>query len=228
MGHAHGACWPQQHPAARATSTNAFECPLSRVSRAHRCRALVQELETCCPIIDKIYNSPGSVSEWAISGAGGDMALPGAVECQGLHRDSAPPDMGLEIGGESFQRRSSHARSMGMSNYIEALLKDLRDGDEHTQGADMSLYTMRALSEMMHPSGTINFLLTDSTWENGPIRTILGSHCNVQQPPKTDEEPEWMRLSTLVGAPGRSHTYPLYVRLVAWIDMLLLPVMSSW
>ena len=24
-----------------------------------------------------------------------------------------------------------------------------------------------------------------STWENGPIRTILGSHCNVQQPPKT-------------------------------------------
>ena len=30
---------------------------------------------------------------------------------------------------------------------------------------EMSLYTMRALSEMMHPSGTINFLMTDSTWE---------------------------------------------------------------
>ena len=95
----------------------------------------------------------------------------------------------------------------------------------------MSLYTMRALSEMMHPSGTINFLMTDSPWEkcaslppplpslclgqdarlsvslslhSGPIRTILGSHCNVQQPPKTDEEPEWMRLSTLVGAPAGS------------------------
>jgi hypothetical protein len=27
---------------------------------------ILQELETCCPIIDKIYNSPASESEWAI------------------------------------------------------------------------------------------------------------------------------------------------------------------
>lgn len=183
------------------------------VSDAHHCCGRVQELETCCPIIDKIYNSPGSDSEWAISGAGGDMALPGAVECQSLHRDSAPPDLGLDIGGKSFKRRSSHARTMDMKNYIEVLLKDLRDSDEHTAGSEMSLYTMRALSETMPPSGTINFLLTDSTWENGPIRTILGSHCNVQQPPKTDEEPEWMRLSTLVGATGNTSARPLAARL---------------
>ena len=55
-----------------------------------------------------------------------------------------------------------------------------------------------------HSARLSNFLMTDSTWENGPIRTILGSHCNVQQPPRTDEEPEWMRLSTLVGAPAGS------------------------
>lgn len=184
--------------------------------------AQMQELETCCPIIDEIYNSPGSQSEWAISGAGGDMALPGAVECQGLHRDSGPPDVGLEIGGTTFQRRSAHARTMKMPSYIEPLLRDLRNSDEGTSGAEMSLYTMRAVSEMMHPTGTINFLLTDSTWENGPIRTILGSHCNVQQPPKTDEEPEWMRLSTLVGAPGGDTiTISFAVQLVRIVPMVV-------
>jgi hypothetical protein len=35
------------------------------------------------------YSAPGW--DWAISGAGGDMALPGAVEYQNLHRDSGPP-----------------------------------------------------------------------------------------------------------------------------------------
>ena len=174
----------------------------SRQMLHHPAWAMLTELDTCCPIIDKIYNNPGEASEWAISGAGGDMALPGAVECQGLHRDAAPPDMGLRIGGKQFERRSAHARSMEMPSYIEPLLKDLRN--EETPAAEMSLYTMRALSEMLHPSGTINFLMTDSSWENGPLRTILGSHCNVQQPPKADEEPEWMRLSTLVGAPAGS------------------------
>ena len=63
----------------------------------------------------------------------------------------------------------------------------------------------------------------DLTWENGPIRQIPGSHTNVQMPPASADEcvpplvfcatcgwlqadvacrPEWMRLSTLVGAPA--------------------------
>ena len=101
----------------------------SRQMLHHPAWAMLTELETCCPIIDKIYNSPngGPHAEWAISGAGGDMALPGAVECQGLHRDSAPPDMGFEIGGKMFERRSAHARNMEMGNYIEPLLADLRE-----------------------------------------------------------------------------------------------------
>ena len=101
---------------------------------------------------------PGDHSDWAISGAGGDMALPGAVEYQGLHRDSAPPDMGFDIGGQMFERRTAHARNMEFPGHIEPLLKDLR---ENKPASELSLYTMRAMSEQMHPSGTINFLMTD-------------------------------------------------------------------
>jgi hypothetical protein len=52
----------------------------SRQMLHHPAWAMLTELETCCPIIDKIYNNPagGAHAEWAISGAGGDMALPGA------------------------------------------------------------------------------------------------------------------------------------------------------
>jgi len=49
---------------------------------------------------------------------------------------------------------------------------------------------------------TINFLLSDMTWENGPIRQIPGTHAAQGSPPPPADEPEWMRLSTLVGAPA--------------------------
>ena len=38
------------------------------------------------------------------------------------------------------------------------------------------------------------------TWENGPIRQIPGTHATQGSPPTPADEPEWMRLSTLVGA----------------------------
>ena len=40
-----------------------------------------------------------------------------------------------------------------------------------------------------------------------PIRQIPGTHTNVQLPPLTGEEPEWMRLSTVVGAPAGSGVF---------------------
>ena len=49
---------------------------------------------------------------------------------------------------------------------------------------------------------TINFLMSDLTWENGPIRQIAGTQAQVASPPTPQDEPEWMRLSTLVGAPA--------------------------
>ena len=56
--------------------------------------------------------------------------------------------------------------------------------------------------EMTPPTVTINFLMADLTWENGPIRQIPGTHTAQQPPPITDDEPDWMRHSTLVGAPA--------------------------
>ncbi len=49
---------------------------------------------------------------------------------------------------------------------------------------------------------TINFLMSDLTWENGPIRQIPGTQGRPGNPPSQADEPEWMRLSTLVGAPA--------------------------
>ena len=76
-----------------------------------------------------------------------------------------------------LQRRLEKARSMG----IEGI-----DGP-------LDLETKRLIAGEIPPSGTINFLLNDMTWENGPIRQIAGSHLSVANPPTPDEEPEWMR-----------------------------------
>jgi len=148
--------------------------------------ASMVDLPTITPIITKIYGSP----DYAITGAGGDLCLPGAIEYQHLHRDGPPRGEG-RIGGELLQRRLRHADHMGIK----------------TQGRkpeELSLNTLRRVSESLPASGTINFLMVDSTWENGPIRQIPGTHANVQLPPSSEEEPEWMRLSTLVGAPAGS------------------------
>jgi hypothetical protein len=47
---------------------------------------------------------------------------------------------------------------------------------------------------------TINVMMCDRTWENGPIRHIPGAQAPVGGPPAQADEPEWMRFSTLVGA----------------------------
>jgi hypothetical protein len=49
---------------------------------------------------------------------------------------------------------------------------------------------------------TINFLMSDLTAENGPIRQIPGTQVRPGSPPTQADEPDWMRLSTLVGAPA--------------------------
>mmetsp|Transcript_16701 Transcript_16701/g.47620 ORF Transcript_16701/g.47620 Transcript_16701/m.47620 type:complete len:449 (-) Transcript_16701:142-1488(-) len=148
--------------------------------------ASMVDLPTITPIITKIYGSP----DYAINGAGGDLCLPGAIEYQHLHRDGPPFGEG-EFRGKLLQRRLDHAQRMGID------LKGKKAGE-------LSLNRMRAVSESLPASGTINFLMVDSTWENGPIRQIPGTHANVQIPPSSAEEPEWMRLSTLVGAPAGS------------------------
>ena len=55
--------------------------------------------------------------------------------------------------------------------------------------------------ERTPPVVTINFPMSDLTHANGPVRQIPGSHTSQQPAPSPQHEPEWMRLSTLVGAP---------------------------
>jgi hypothetical protein len=68
------------------------------------------------------------------------------------------------------------------------------------QHGEPDLLSKRLIMEMTPGYITINFLMSDLSWENGPIRQIPGTHITRQLPPTPQEEPEWMRLSTLVGA----------------------------
>ena len=140
--------------------------------------AAMIDLPTTTPILKSLF---GGDDYWVI-GAGGDLCLPGAIEYQTLHSDARerfdlPPD------------RLAHARRMGI---------------EPRTGADGALEdrTRTLIYERTPPRVTINFLMSDLTFENGPIRQIPGTHVRPGSPPTQADEPEWMRLSTLVGAPA--------------------------
>ena len=72
------------------------------------------------------------------------------------------------------------------------------DGDSETN--ELTDKTRHLILEKMAPLITINFAMSDLTWENGPIRQIAGTHGLKQSPPQIDNEPDWMRYSTCVGA----------------------------
>ena len=52
------------------------------------------------------------------------------------------------------------------------------------------------------PVVTINFQMCDTDPTNGPIRQIPGTHHTHEPIPKMDEEPPWMKLSTVCPAPA--------------------------
>jgi hypothetical protein len=116
------------------------------------------------------------------------VCLPGAIEYQHLHADTK----------DSFELsagRLGHAERIGIT-----LKRDAHTGE-------LDLPTQRLIVERTAPHVTINFVLAELTWENGPIRQIAGSHGMQGSPPLPEEEPEWMRLSTLVGAPAGSAVF---------------------
>jgi len=136
------------------------------------------DLPTTTPILSRIF---GTDKYWVV-GAGGDLCLPGAIEYQALHVDGER---------ESYQipeARLRQARKLGI---------ELRGRD-----GELDQSTRQIIIERTPPMITINFLMTDLTWENGPIRQIPGTQGRVAKPPSAAEEPEWMRLNTLVGAPA--------------------------
>jgi hypothetical protein len=138
------------------------------------------DLPTTTPILRKIFGT----EEYWVFGAGGDLCLPGAIEYQALHMDGTP---------ESFQlpkERIRQAQQMGIE------LRTVKETGE------LDPRTHQLIVERTPNRVTINFLMSDLTWENGPIRQIPGTQARAGSPPSPAEEPEWMRLSTLVGAPA--------------------------
>lgn len=140
--------------------------------------ASMVDLPTTTPILTALF---GGDDYW-VQGAGGDLCLPGAIEYQTLHADRR----------ETFELppgRLEQARRMGIE------LREAPDG-----GLDDR--TRHLLFQRTPPRVTINFLMSDLTAENGPIRHIPGTQTRPESPPSQADEPEWMRLSTLVGAPA--------------------------
>ncbi len=138
------------------------------------------DLPTTTPILARIFGGP----EYKVLGAGGDLCLPGAIEYQALHSDGDR---------EHFQlppERIEQARRLGV---------ELRDDDA---AAGQNYRMLQRMIERTPPVVTVNFLMTEMTFENGPIRQVPGSQGRAGHPPSPANEPEWMRLSTLVGAPA--------------------------
>ena len=139
------------------------------------------DLPTTTPILTEIFGG----TDYYVRGGGGDVCLPGAIEYQHLHWDfreplALPPSRLLQaerLGVELRKRAGSDA---------------------------LDLATEKLVVERTPPLVTINFLLDDQTWENGPIRQIPGTQALQSVPPVPLDEPEWMRLSTLVGVKAGS------------------------
>lgn len=138
------------------------------------------DLPTTTPILSKIFGS----EEYWVFGAGGDLCLPGAIEYQALHVDGDRESLQLP------KDRLRQAQQMGIE------LRTVRGTEE------LQPRTRQLIIERTPPLVTINFLMSDLTWENGPIRQIPGTQARAGSPPSPVEEPDWMRLSTLVGAPA--------------------------
>ncbi len=155
----------------------------SRQMLHHPVWASMLDLPTTTPLITEIFGT----SEYRVWGSGGDLCLPGAIEYQHLHSD-------IRDSQQLFEERIEQAKRVGVE-----LEKD--------DSGNLSVATQRLIVEMTPPMVTINFLMCDLTWENGPIRQIPGTHALQQSPPSSTDEPEWMRHSTLVGATAGSGVF---------------------
>lgn len=137
------------------------------------------DLPTTTPILEAIFGS----RDYSVVGAGGDLSLPGAMEYQVLHSD-------LPERFEMPAERIAQARAMGLP------LRNVENTDV------LDARSTQLVVERTPPVVTINFLMCDLTAENGPIRQIPATQGRADLPPSQEQEPMWMRLSTLVGAPA--------------------------
>ena len=141
------------------------------------------DLPTTTPIVTEIFGS----SDYHVWGSGGDLCLPGAIEYQHLHPDG---------------RDAQHLTEARIAQAERVGVKLEKDSAGH-----FDVPTQKLIMEMTPPTVTINFVMCDLTWENGPIRQIPGTHTLQQSPPPPGDEPDWMRHSTLVGATAGSGVF---------------------
>lgn len=139
------------------------------------------DLPMTTPILTELFGT----DDYLVTGGGGDVCLPGAIEYQNLHSD-------LNDTQANGPERLAYVKKVG-------LLKKLDPG---ASSDDLDMRTQRLVFDRTPPIITINFLMTDLTTENGPIRQIPGTQTATCDPPSTGEEPDWMRWSTLAGAPA--------------------------
>jgi hypothetical protein len=141
--------------------------------------ASMVDLPTTTPILTAIFGG----EDYNVIGAGGDLCLPGAIEYQALHFDGRP-------NWTLTPERVETARRVGCKLKLDP------------ETGELDPKSRQLVIEHTPPQVTINFLMSDLTWENGPIRQIPGTHGLAQTAPTLAEEPEWMRFATLVGAPA--------------------------
>jgi ectoine hydroxylase-related dioxygenase (phytanoyl-CoA dioxygenase family) len=94
----------------------------------------------------------------------------------------------------------------GASIY-QPLHSDMGDRREHHGAIRGSFHDPRGMlttRDLPCPYVCCNFLMVDFTKLNGPTRQIPGSQHSRERPPSLDEEPEWMKLSTVCPAPAGS------------------------
>ena len=140
------------------------------------------DMPTTTPILQEIFGG----DDYAVWGAGGDLCLPGAIEYQHLHTDGV----------------DAQDTGAGAENRLDQLRRQDADFAPGKRFEDLPFRAQRLVMDRTSPGVTINFTMTALTWENGPIRQIPGTHTATQPPPLPEDEPEWMRLSTLTGVPA--------------------------
>jgi ectoine hydroxylase-related dioxygenase (phytanoyl-CoA dioxygenase family) len=152
------------------------------------------DLPTTTPLLCRIFGT----ADYLVRGAGGDLCLPGAIEYQALHWDRS----------ESYRVNAGRLAAAAALGVDVALPRPGAADDE--VAAHVAALPHRIVDQVLEQTPakvTINFLMSDLTWENGPIRQIPGTQVRGVLPPVPAEEPEWMRLSTLVGAPAGSAVF---------------------
>lgn len=127
------------------------------------------------PTVTPLVTAIFDSPDYHARGGGGDFCLPGAVDYQPLHSDMSDV--------REFTLKSGEVRRFGSFKDPRGLM-DYRD---------------------LPPSNVVcNFMTVDSTPINGPIRQIPGTQGSHDPIPPLDEEPDWMKLSTLCPAPAGS------------------------